>query len=246
MSQEICFGIHSVLALIRSHPEQIHTLWVVEAAQNPRVQQICGLANQIALRVRFCTKAELTKRLGHNKHQNILAEYRPLPGLNTLSLSDLVQRSILPLILVLDGIQDPHNLGACLRTANALGVTAVIVPKDRAASLTPLARKVAAGAAEFTPFFSVTNIARTLKELKDLGLWIAGTSLSAKLSFNQLDANIPLVLVMGAEDKGMRSLTETYCDFLVCLPMLGQVQSLNVSVATGICLYEIQRQRGKM
>jgi 23S rRNA (guanosine2251-2'-O)-methyltransferase len=246
MSQEICFGIHSVLALLRSHPEQIRTLWIAEEAQNPRLQQICGLASQIPIRIRFCNKTDLTKRLGHNKHQNILAECRAPSPEDLPSLPELISQSTLPLVLVLDGIQDPHNLGACLRTANALGVTAVIAPKDRAATLTPTVRKVAAGAAEMTPFFGVTNIARTLTELKELGLWIAGTSLSADLRFSQMDATIPLAVVMGAEDKGMRSLTETHCDFLIGLPMLGQIQSLNVSVATGICLYEIQRQRGQM
>jgi 23S rRNA (guanosine2251-2'-O)-methyltransferase len=155
----------------------------------------------------------------------------------------LIERADKPLLLVLDGVTDPHNLGACLRSADAAGVTAVIVPKDNAASITPVVRKVACGAAEVVPFIQVTNLARTLKQLQDARVWIVGTTGEADESLYQQDLKGPIAIVMGAEGAGMRRLTKEHCDFLVKLPMAGSVSSLNVSVATGICLFEAVRQR---
>jgi 23S rRNA (guanosine2251-2'-O)-methyltransferase len=146
-------------------------------------------------------------------------------------------------LLVLDGVQDPHNLGACLRSADAAGVDAVIVPKDKAAGLTPVVRKVACGAAENVPFFQVTNLARTLRDLQERGIWLIGAAGEAESSLYQADLRGPLALVMGAEEQGMRRLTREHCDVLVNIPMAGSVESLNVSVATGICLFEAVRQR---
>jgi 23S rRNA (guanosine2251-2'-O)-methyltransferase len=148
-----------------------------------------------------------------------------------------------PLILVLDGVTDPHNLGACLRTADAAGALAVIVPKDKSATLTPVVRKVACGAAEVIPLVAVTNLARTLEKLQQRGLWVVGTAGEAEQEIYQQDLTGPLVMIMGAEGKGMRRLTREHCDFLVKLPMAGSVSSLNVSVATGVCLFEAVRQR---
>lgn len=148
-----------------------------------------------------------------------------------------------PFLLILDGVQDPHNLGACLRSADAAGVHAVIAPKDRAVSLTDTVRKIACGAAEHVPFVTVTNLARTLKELKEAGLWLVGTADGAEQSLYDIDLTGPLALVMGAEGKGLRRLTREHCDFLVHIPMAGSVECLNVSVATGVCLFEAVRQR---
>jgi len=148
-----------------------------------------------------------------------------------------------PLILVLDGVTDPHNLGACLRTADAAGATAVVVPKDKSATLTPVVRKVACGAAEVIPLVAVTNLSRTLEKLQQRGLWVVGTAGEAEQEIYQQDLTGPLVMIMGAEGKGMRRLTREHCDFLVKLPMAGSVSSLNVSVATGVCLFEAVRQR---
>ncbi len=159
-------------------------------------------------------------------------------------LEELLERTETPpLILVLDGVTDPHNLGACLRTADAAGATAVIVPKDKSATLTPVVRKVACGAAEVIPLVAVTNLARTLEKLQQRGLWVVGTAGEAEQEIYQQDLTGPLVMIMGAEGKGMRRLTREHCDFLVKLPMAGSVSSLNVSVATGVCLFEAVRQR---
>jgi len=159
-------------------------------------------------------------------------------------LEELLERSErAPLILVLDGVTDPHNLGACLRTADAAGVTAVVIPKDKSATLTPVVRKVACGAAEVIPLVAVTNLARTLEKLQQRGLWVVGTAGEAEQQIYQQDLTGPLVMIMGAEGKGMRRLTRDHCDFLVKLPMAGSVSSLNVSVATGVCLFEAVRQR---
>jgi 23S rRNA (guanosine2251-2'-O)-methyltransferase len=149
-----------------------------------------------------------------------------------------------PLLLVLDGVTDPHNLGACLRSADAAGALAVIVPKDKSATLTPVVRKVACGAAEVIPLVAVTNLARTLEKLQQRGLWVVGTAGEAEVSIYDQDLTGPTILIMGAEGKGMRRLTREHCDYLVNLPMAGSVSSLNVSVATGVCLFEAQRQRG--
>ena len=175
----------------------------------------------------------------------MVAEYQRMQEYNENDLYDLLdQLEDTPFLLVLDGVTDPHNLGACLRTADAAGIQAVIAPKDNAAGLTPTARKVASGAAETVPFIPVTNLARTLDNLKERGIWLTGTSDKASQNLYQADLKGPMALVMGAEGAGIRRLTEERCDFLVSIPMQGQVSSLNVSVATGVCLYEALRQRG--
>ncbi|MFM7181069.1 MAG: 23S rRNA (guanosine(2251)-2'-O)-methyltransferase RlmB [Verrucomicrobiales bacterium] len=175
-----------------------------------------------------------------NTHANLLA---PVPRLEEEDVLELVRGRKDAFLLVLDGVQDPHNLGACLRTANAAGVQAVIAPKDRAVALTETARQVACGAAEITPFVQVTNLARFLSRLQEAGLWLVGTADEATQSIYQTDLKGPIAIVMGAEGKGIRRLTAEGCDFLVRVPMRGQVDCLNVSVATGVCLFEALRQR---
>ena len=175
-----------------------------------------------------------------NTHANLLA---PVPRLEEEDVLELVRGRKDAFLLVLDGVQDPHNLGACLRTANAAGVQAVVAPKDRAVALTETARQVACGAAERTPFVQVTNLARFLSRLQEAGLWLVGTADEATQSIYQTDLNGPIAIVMGAEGKGIRRLTAESCDFLVRIPMNGQVDCLNVSVATGVCLFEAVRQR---
>ena len=181
---------------------------------------------------------------GGAAHQGVLAEVRPSAPLDENSLLDLLTSLPVPaLVLVLDGVTDPHNLGACLRTADAAGATAVVAPRDRAAGLTPVVRKVAAGAAETVPFAQVTNLARSLRDMKEAGLWIAGTAEDGEKELFDADLTGPLALVMGSEGKGLRRLTRECCDFRLRLPMRGAVASLNVSVAAGVALYEAVRQR---
>ncbi|MDH5473426.1 MAG: 23S rRNA (guanosine(2251)-2'-O)-methyltransferase RlmB, partial [Gammaproteobacteria bacterium] len=187
-------------------------------------------------------KTDLEKRCGSPKTQGIAGRYRSLTADSENSLDQLLLKDNL-LLLILDGIQDPHNLGACLRSADAAGVDAVIAPKDRATGLTPTVRKVACGAAESVPFIQVTNLARTLKQLKDAEVWIIGAAGEADTVIYDANLTGKLAIVMGAEEKGLRRLTRENCDLLVKLPMAGQVESLNVSVATGVCLFEAVRQR---
>jgi len=178
-------------------------------------------------------------------HQGVAAEIASLPPWSEDQLIAALGSARAPLLLALDGVQDPHNLGACLRTADACGALAVIVPKDRAAQLTPTVRKVAAGAAETTPVVAVTNLVRTLKLLKEAGLWAVGADAMAAQAADAVDLKGPVVLVLGAEGTGLRQLTRQNCDFLARLPQLGAVESLNVSVAAGMLLYEAARQRGR-
>ena len=193
----------------------------------------------------FRSRNALQKALGEVAHQGVAAEVLPLAPWSEDDLVGALGLAQNPLVLALDGVQDPHNLGACLRTADACGVLAVVVPKDRAAHLTPVVRKVAAGAAETVPLVTVTNLVRTLKLLKEAGLWITGADGDATRAAAEVDFTGGTVLVMGAEGAGLRQLTRQTCDHLVSLPRLGAVESLNVSVATGMLLYEVVRQRSK-
>ncbi len=239
---EILFGFHSVESVIRNDPVNILQLLVEKNRHDKRMTQLVSHAEAQGISVEYLKKTELEKLTGSRKTQGVAARYKSNEKINTQSLEDILENPDV-LLLVLDGVTDPHNLGACLRTADAAGVDAVIVPKDRAVGLTPVVRKVACGAAESIPFFQVTNLARTMKQLKDHDIWIVGTAGETELSLYDIKLRGKLALVMGAEEKGMRRLTRENCDQLVKLPMAGQVESLNVSVATGVCLYEIVRQR---
>lgn len=243
MKPEYTFGIHAVSALLENKPYRIQAVWVQTQSQNPRIKKIIDMATHHNIPIHEVAKHRLDNLVDGHKHQNIIAEMRDESTAPAPSLKTLLTHQAKPLLLILDGIQDPHNLGACLRTANAFGVTAVLAPKERSAPLNAVVRKVAAGSAEYTPLLNVTNLARTIRELKEQGIWVVGTDVNATQTLHEVDYNMPIALVMGSETKGLRHLTKEHCDYLVRIPMFGEIQSLNVSVATGVCLYEIQRQR---
>lgn len=237
------FGWHAVEAVLKREPERLQQVWIQTGRQDKRVKSITDTLDSLGVRWKVVHRKELDERVS-GVHQGVVAavsesrEWTEDDLLAQLAGSDKP-----PFLLVLDGVTDPHNLGACMRTADAVGVQAVIVPKDKSASLTPVARKVACGAAETVPFVRVTNLARFLRSLQDQGVWLIGTAGEAKATLYQADFKGPVALVMGAEGKGMRRLTREHCDQLINIPMLGHVDSLNVSVATGVCLYEALRQR---
>lgn len=238
---EKIFGLHAVTAALRSGRE-CRRLWLQDNRRDQRLNEIETRAQQMDVAIERVSRRELDQLAGDGGHQGVVAEFGAAVGPDSLEeLLDGLQEPAF--LLVLDGVQDPHNLGACLRTAEAAGVHAVIAPKDRACGITPVVRKVAAGAAETLPFFPVTNLARTLKDLKDRGIWLTGTAGEAEQTIYDIDLTGSIALVMGAEGEGLRRLTREACDYLARLPMAGQVESLNVSVATGICLFEAVRQR---
>ena len=238
------YGVHAVRMMLERHPARVVTLRLAERRDDPRVRAIEELARQHQRPVQRLDRQVLKQLLGDVAHQGVAADVTPLAPWTEDQLLAALQDARSPLLLALDGVQDPHNLGACLRTADACGALAVIVPRDRAAQLTPAVRKVAVGAAETTPVVAVTNLVRTLKLLKDAGLWVVGADAAAQKSAAALDLRGPVVLVLGAEGTGLRHLTRQHCDFLARLPQLGAVESLNVSVAAGMLLYEALRQRG--
>lgn len=237
------FGLHAVLAALRRRPVPVHTLWVDAGRRDARMREILDAAGKAGVAVQRVDGEALDRLCPGERHQGVVADAEATEGVTEADLPDLVARTGRPLLLVLDGVTDPHNLGACLRTADAAGAAAVVVPRDRAAGLTPVVRKVASGAAEHVPFVQVTNLARTLDALKSAGVWVVGASDDAPGTLYQADLKGPLALVLGAEGQGMRRLTRERCDLLVCIPMQGSVSSLNVSVAAGICLFEAVRQR---
>jgi 23S rRNA (guanosine2251-2'-O)-methyltransferase len=210
-----------------------------------RIKEIIALADDAGIQCRRLPGKALEERVGETGHQGVALGVRQQQAQDEPYLKALLKRlDQAPLLLILDGVQDPHNLGACLRTADAAGVNGIVIPRDRSVSLTATVRKVASGAAETVPLIQVTNLSRTLKWLKAEGIWLIGTAGEAQQTLYQVDLTGPLALIMGGEEKGLRRLTRDHCDLLVRLPMLGSVQSLNVSVATGVSLYEAVRQRG--
>lgn len=241
----LLIGIHSVEAALDSRPRQVRRVILAEEVKNPRTLGLQQKAHDLNLAVETRPRAQLDRLAEGQRHQDIVAEFEPRNLFAERELDRVLDDLPDPrLILVLDGVQDPHNLGACLRTADAAGVGLVILPKDGAASLSPVARRSASGAAEVLPILTATNLARVLRRLKEQGVWIAGTTDQAEQDLYQADLGGPLALVMGSEGRGMRRLTAELCDFHVRIPMQGTVSSLNVSVATGVCLFEINRQRG--
>jgi len=240
---ETIYGMHAVRVMLERHPERVHSVRIAEQRDDPRVRAIDELARRHQRPVQRVEARALQQLLGDVAHQGVAADITPLPPWSEDALLAALQSASAPLLLALDGVQDPHNLGACLRSADACGALAVIVPRDRAAQLTPTVRKVAVGAAETTPVVAVTNLVRTLKLLKQAGLWVVGADAAGEKSAHQADLTGPVVLVLGAEGTGLRRLTRQNCDFLVRLPQLGAVESLNVSVAAGMLLYEAVRQR---
>jgi len=243
MSDEIVFGIHAVTNLLKRSPERVREVYLQQGRDDEKLQTLFSLAKKNSIHVQVVKKHFLEEKAQGN-HQGVAARAKPVQakGENEL-LAQLDALEGPPLLLVLDTITDPHNLGACLRTADAAGVHAVIAPKDKAVGITATVSKVACGAAESVPFYQVTNLARTLKELQDRGIWLFGTAGEASESVYKTDLKGPIAIVMGAEGKGLRRLTREACDHLIHIPMAGDVSSLNVSVATGVCLFEAVRQR---
>ncbi len=241
-STERVFGWHAVLATLRSHPERVVGLWLAPGDDGDRQRELRGLAEAAGITVQPCARRQLDEWVP-GRHQGVVAQCRVAPPPGEQALSAHLAGLARPLLLVLDGVTDPHNLGACLRSADAAGVDAVIVPRDRSAGLTPVVRKVASGAAESVPLYVVTNLARTLDELKQAGVWLVGAAGEAAQSLYEVDLAGPIALLLGAEGRGLRRLTRERCDFLVKIPMAGAVESLNVSVAAGVCLFEARRQR---
>jgi len=237
-------GIHSVDSALSRVPGQLRSITIAQECRNPRVLELGDRARAAGIDVLTEARTVIDRRCDEQRHQDVIADFEAANIGTEKDLERILDaRDSSPLLLILDGVQDPHNFGACLRTAEAAGVDLVILPKDRSASLTPVARRSASGAAEVLPILFVTNLARVLRQLKDRGIWLAGTADSSGQELYQADLSGPLGLVMGSEGKGMRRLTAELCDFHLRIPMQGSISSLNVSVATGICLFEALRQR---
>lgn len=243
---EYFYGVHSVESLLELEPERVLTLFTLKGRDDQRLKNVLALADPFGISVQQASREKLEKLAGQPFHQGVVAAVRPHPTLNEQDLQDLLNQNPKALLLALDQVTDPHNLGACIRTAAAMGVEAVIVSRDRSASLTPTARKIAAGGAEKVKFIQVTNLARTLGNIKDeFNVRVVGTMLDEKaLPVQEFDfTGTGICIVMGAEDTGLRPITQSQCDQTVFIPMAGNLQSLNVSVATGMALYEACRQR---
>mgnify|MGYP003385466092 FL=1 len=241
----ILFGFHAVQSRMRQHATSIQEILIDEGRVDPRMKDILKLAEASNIRVMQVDRDRLDGMAGRNgRHQGVIARVvdTPIPykDIHDVLESDLKEP---PFFLILDGVEDPHNLGACLRVADGMGVHAVIAPKDRAVGLNATVRKVASGAAETVPFISVTNLARTIRELKEAGVFVIGTTMDSESTLLNTKLDGPIALVLGSEGDGIRRLTAENCDALVTIPMFGSVESLNVSVASGICLYEVRRQR---
>ena len=238
------YGVHAVESLLELEPERVLTLFTLKGRDDQRLQKILALAEPFGISVQKASRDTLEKLAGLPFHQGVVAAVRPQPTLNEDDLELLLAQQSDVLILALDQVTDPHNLGACIRTAAAMGVDAVVVPRDRSASLTPTARKVAAGGAEKVKFIQVTNLGKTLATMKLQDVKVVGTLLDETAKpIQQSDLTGRLVIVMGAEDTGIRPINQAQCDEKVYIPMAGDLQSLNVSVATGMALYEASRQR---
>jgi len=240
------YGLHAIDALLRHNHDSIRHLYVLQGRRDERIEAVLTRAQRLKIAVSELSRAELDQK-ADGVHQGVVAECKPL----NLERSEGFLKQLLdgldhpPFLLVLDGVTDPHNLGACMRSAEAAGVDAVIVPKDKSALMTATVRKVACGAAESLPFIAVTNLVRTLKALQESGIWVFGAAGEAAQNLYETDLRGPLALVMGSEGTGMRRLTREQCDVLFAIPMAGDLSSLHVSVSAGICLFEAVRQRNK-
>lgn len=244
MNSEIVCGWHAVQSVLERRPGQIETVWLSGRRDDKRAAAVDTAARAAGIRVERTSTDELDKLTDGVRHQGVVARLRKATTVSgDQDLPALLKSVPAPLLLVLDGVQDPHNLGACLRSAAAAGATAVIVPRDNSAPLSPVTRRAAAGAAETLPLVTVTNLARTLRDLKEAGVWIYGASHDAETSLYDTDLSGPVALVLGGEGKGLRRLSREHCDILFRIPMSGAVESLNVSVASGISLFEVVRQR---
>ena len=246
-SPKVLFGFHAVGVRLKTAPQSIIEVYYEAMRRDARMRQFLARAKEAGVRLIEADGLRLAKLAGSHGHQGVAARVEAVAQLQSLDdlLDQLEADGVTnPLLLVLDGVTDPHNLGACLRVADGAGAHAVIAPKDHAVGINATVAKVASGAAETVPYFMVTNLARTLGELKERNIWVIGTSGDADKNLYQVDLKGPVALVLGAEGDGMRQLTRKTCDELVCIPMQGAVESLNVSVASAVCLYEALRQRG--
>ena len=237
----VVFGFHAVLARLRADPSSVLEIFLDETRNDARARDLAAAAERAKVHLMRVPTKRLDGFYGGGRHQGVVARVEVRKA--SESLDELLEKVEKPLLLVLDGVTDPHNLGACLRVANAAGAHAVIAPKDRAVGLTPVVSKVASGAAEATPYLMVTNLARTLRDLKERNIWIIGAEERAETTLYEADLPESIAWVLGAEGEGMRRLTRETCDLLVKIPMRGEVESLNVSVSAGICLYESARRR---
>ncbi len=243
MSNDFIYGIHAVKAVLQREPERFIEAFVLKGRQDERLLPLLNELQQLGISIQQMGRKALDDKARGANHQGIMAKVKPAKILNEKDLDRILSEVESPLLLVLDGVTDPHNLGACLRNADAAGVAAVIVPKDRSAAMNATVSKVACGAAETVPLIRVTNLARSMRELQQKGIWFVGTAGEAKHDIYQAKLSGPLAIVMGAEGDGMRRLTRETCDDLIKIPMAGSVSSLNVSVAAGVCLFEAVRQR---
>ena len=240
---DMIFGLHALEAALKYQPDDIQEVWLDSHRRDKRIQAIMTLAKKAGIRIQSVNRDYLDDRFPDQRHQGAAARVRAGKPGTERDLDQILNDESQPFLLILDGVQDPHNLGACLRSADAAGVHAVITPKDRAVGLTATVRKVASGAAQRVPLIQVTNLARTLRDLQEAGVWLVGLAGESEQDLYDCDLKGPIAVIMGAEGEGMRRLTREHCDFLVKIPMSGTVESLNVSVATGICLFEVVRQR---
>lgn len=244
---DLIFGLHAIQAALDVPVSRIKEIWLADERQDARIDAIIKGATKHSITIHKVPREELDEMIPDVQHQGSIAKCRPLEALNEtdlLKLLDGLDESGEPaFLLILDGVQDPHNLGACMRTAEAAGAHAVIAPKDRASSLTHTALKVSSGAAERLPFIQITNLARVLRELQQYGVWLVGTSGESETPLFEADLKGPLAIILGAEGRGIRRLTRENCDQTVYIPMKGEAESLNVSVAAGVCLFEASRQR---
>lgn len=239
---KIVYGVHAVRVLLGTAPHNVIGLYVQKNREGQRLQAIIKMAEKAGINVKYTSRNELN--IFGKKHQGIIAECKNFESLDENALETVIKNCDSPtLLLILDGVKDPRNLGACFRSAETLGVQAMIAPKDRAVGITPVVRRVACGAVELIPFIRVTNLARAIRWLQEQGIWIIGTAVDADSHIQDIDLTGDIAIVLGSENKGIRPLTKECCDFLVRIPLQGSVESLNVSVACGICLYEVERQR---
>lgn len=243
MSHQV-FGIHAVRAVLDYQPQTVNTVFVNADRKDKKFAEIIAECARLGVDLQYVKKRDLDEKVVKGNHQGVVADCSKVMHWDETWLYELAATAESPLLLlVLDGVQDPHNLGACLRSANAFGVDAVIIPQNRAVGITDTVRKIACGAAEVTPVVSVTNLKRTMKKLQEQSVWFIGLAAEANTNLRELDLSGHIGLVMGAEGDGMRRMTAETCDFLGHIPMQGVVESLNVSVTAGICLYEAARQR---
>lgn len=244
-SNSLCvFGLHAVESLLQNQPKRVLKLCYAQERHDKKIEQVVQAAKKHSIRVEQVSRSELDRLAQEGNHQGVVALCEKARAYTESDLKSLLEGlEQPPFLLILDGVQDPHNLGACLRSADAAGVHAVIVPKDKAVGITPVVSKVACGAAETIPLVQVTNLARTMEMLKEMGIWLYGAAGEAEASLYQTKLTGPIAIVLGAEGDGLRRLTRESCDVLLKIPMQGTVSSLNVSVATGVFLFEALRQR---